>query len=181
MDETSVEAVKPMADFISQYGFTVVCAAIVMTAVVAVVALLIRVWSKREDARIAAEAKRTEDERELAKKERLASMELNSNMYKLVTEVQTAQVEEMKKIGTVISMLKDDIRGSVTDGHITRDYTEKNTGAILQLIGKVESVQVELQGISSKVDACTILNQKVLDIIKGNDSNGDITLPPSEG
>lgn len=160
-----VEKVSEFGKFINEYGFLIIFGAIMLLAIGTAIFMFLRSWNKRESAKIGADTEKARVELELVQKERLANIEHNKQMYKLVTEVQSEQVSQMRNISDVITTLKDEVAKNVATSNATYENTQQMTNDMSGIVVRMDTISKDIQSVTEKVECCHQLETEIYDIL----------------
>lgn len=147
--------VKEFSELVNQYGFMMIFCVIIIIMGIILFLNYNRISSSKN-----------KSELDLLIKEREASINQNKDMFKLVTEVQTNQVAELKEMTDTLRDMNNDIKSTKENMKINTENVSKMTDSMASFKSDHEHIFNMLTEVLEYVKANETANNEILMKVK---------------
>lgn len=153
--DASITVVNSFGEFINRYGFMILFSIIMLLVIIFIANKLIQQSTKRADAEL-----------ELTIKERNSSIEQNTKMFNLVTEVQTKQVVQLQQMTESLKEMNESVKESQAQMGTATESFNTVKDSILENSDNQKIIQSSLEEVLNYVKSSSELNTKILEKIE---------------
>ena len=153
--DASVTVVNSFGEFINRYGFMILFSIIMLLVIIFIANKLIQQSTKRADAEL-----------ELTIKERNSSIEQNTKMFNLVTEVQTQQVVQLQQMTESLKEMNASVKESQAQMNSASESFNTVKDSIIENSDNQKLIRSSLEEVLNYVKSSSELNSRILEKVE---------------